>query len=135
MASGAVHDAVMARLAAFTAAPVYGPNERAEPPADGSAFVLLQFPVASETPASVGSPGANIYREEGAIRFVVHVPRDTGSALANSLCGQLRDLFRDKHFGGVRTFGATPPIINDDNDDGAWCIVSCSVAYEYEILA
>lgn len=135
MASGAVHAAVMARLASFTTAPVYEPNTRAEAPADGSAFVLLQYPVADETPISVGAPGQNVYREEGAIRFAVHVPRDAGLTLANSLCGELRALFRNARFGGVQCFNATPPILNDDNDDGAWCVVSCSVAYEYDLLA
>lgn len=135
MASGAVHDAVMARLAGFTAAPVHGPNTLREPPADGGPYVLVMYPAGSETQASIGSPGSNRFREEGAIRFVVHVPRDEGIARAHALGDALRGLFRNYRSGALQCFEATPVTTNEDLDDEAYFIVSTSVAYEFDILA
>jgi len=135
MASGAVHTLVMARLASVTGAQLYGPNELSQPPANGGAYVLVMYPVASEEQATVGAPGSNRFREEGSIRFVVHVPRDTGANNAFSLCDQIRTLFRNYKASGLRCFESTPAITNEDLDDEAYFIVSSSVAYQYDILA
>lgn len=134
MASAAVMTAVEARLAAnWTHTPIVSPNQADQvPPADGTAFLAVQYPVSEETQASIGSPGANVWREEGAFRFVLHLPRGTGLGEWPSRLDALRAAFRGKVFDGVRTYGTNPP--GEDGIRGAYELHSFSVAYEFDLI-
>lgn len=135
MASADVEDAVAVRLAGFTPAPVIMPNRMARPPADGSAYVLVTFPVATEAQTSIGAPGANRFREEGAIVFFLHMPRDQGTALKRTIGEPLRALFRNFRAGALQCFEVSPFTANEDLDDEAYFIASASVAYQFDIQA
>ncbi|KRE02595.1 hypothetical protein ASE61_15065 [Bosea sp. Root670] len=123
-----------ARLAGF-ATPIEWPNESFTPPADGSAFIAVQFPIASEEQASFGAPESNVFREEGAVRFVICSPRGEGVDPAAALADQLRDLFRNARFGGVRTYAPTSPVFDGRGDDGNYHRASFAVPYEHDIFA
>lgn len=135
MASKAVMDAVAARVAAgWSRTPVTIPNVDATVPSDASAFLTVEFPVANETQMSVGAPGANVFREEGAIRFSLSMPVGRGFNPWLGYMDELRSLFRDQTFAGVDTFETPPPSI-DRSADGAYREMSFSVAYQYDIFA
>lgn len=134
MASLAVMNAVRARLAGF-ATPIEWPNEGFETPADGSAFVAVQFPVAIEDQTTFGAPGANVFREEGAIRFVISARRGTGTAHTGAIAEQLRALFRNARFDGVRTYAPSSPVFDDRSEEGAYHRASVAVPYDFDTHA
>lgn len=147
MADEAVVAAVTSKLEAFLATnpvprpdnsawPFIGPNSDADTPADGGAFITLQFPIASENMVTAGgSTGNRLVREEGAIRLVASIPRGNGQDLGLQMIGALRVAFRFQDFSGVRTFGASPAVNNNDNDNGAYWVLSTSIPYWFDFTA
>lgn len=136
MASLAVITAVKARLAASSiTTPVKHPNADFQTPADGSGFVSVQYPVAAERQISVGSPGNNVFREEGVIRFVINIAAGADLETAATIADELRALFRNALFEGVRTFAPTSLVFNDSNDDGNYSRGSIAVPYEHDIFS
>lgn len=138
MASKTVVDAVKARLAAnFTAVPLLVDNVDSAGPDDGSPYLELQFPVANEQQITVGAPGRNVFREEGAFRLVLSVR--TGDPLDQALTwiDQLRALFRGKQFAGVTTY-APSPAVQDDRAfvaGGTRVLLSTAVPYYADLFA
>lgn len=119
MARKAVVDAVEARLASmWTDCPILGVNLDSEAPADGSAHVIVQYPVANEQQISIGVPGANVWREEGIIRFVINTERGGGETKALQWADDLGTIFRGKTFSGVTCWEVSSPRIDDGNDQG-----------------
>lgn len=139
MASATVVTAVEARLASVWAhgdCPVVTDPLAVDAPADASSFLKVQYPVAIEESMSVGSPGANVQRESGTIRFVIHARRTAaGIVTGRSYMDELRGLFRWKDFGGIRTQSASPPVEDNDSDAGNYFVLAAIVGYEYDILA
>jgi hypothetical protein len=137
MASKLVMDAVEARLAtAWTHTVIVTPNTNAGAPPDGGAFLSVQYPVASEEQMSIGAPGANVFREEGVARFIIHVPTGEGRTGWDEKVDALRAAFRGKVLdddGHIRTYEASPPIANDENDEGNYYAMSFGVRYTADI--
>jgi hypothetical protein len=132
MASSAVVTAVEARLAAnWTDTPVISPNVTGDTPPDGSPFVTLQFPVAVETHVGMANVGNRTFREEGTIRFVLTIARVLGQSVGLKYCDDLAALFRATQFDGVSTFAASPPIVNNANDEGNYWVMSVSIPYYF----
>ncbi|MDP4024458.1 phage tail terminator-like protein [Methylobacterium sp. NEAU 140] len=134
MALAAVLAAVSGRLAAeWTRCPVRGPNAKSRnTPAADEPFVEVQYPVMTASRISIGAPGANRYRDEGAIRLVLNVVRGKGIDEAAAWIDELRALFRGKSFDGVCTFAPSPPVIDDRNDDGRYYLLSFAVPFEHD---
>lgn len=137
MASSAVVTAVEARLAAnWASTAIVGLNGQggaAEPPEDGAPYVVVQYPLASEAQMSLGDPGNNLWREEGTFRLVLHARRGEGRAQALTWMDELRAIFRGQVFAGIDCREASPPIENDQNDQGNYYVFSSSVAYRFDI--
>ena len=114
------------------------PNERAEPPADGSAWLALSYPVLTETMMTVGAPGANLWRQEGGLRVALFVPIGSGidspGAPWDSRIDDLRAALRGKVFGPVTTFEASPPITDNTNDMGAYYELSFVVVFQADVI-
>jgi hypothetical protein len=135
VASLAVMTAVETRLAAnWSRATIITPNTTAEAPGDGSPYLTVTYPVANEEQMSVGAPGSNLYREEGAFRLVLSVPIRTGLAQWHPWINELRALFRGVVFDGVVTWEAPPPATRNSDDDTR-CEISFAVPYRYDIFA
>jgi len=135
MASAAVMSAVRARLGdVWSRTPVAYPNESFQTPADGSPFLAVQYPVATETQITVGAPGDNVFREEGAIRFVLQIPRGRGVDEFTGWLDELRSAFRQKQFGVVTTWAPSPAILDDRNDDGTYWALSSAVPYKADLF-
>lgn len=136
MASAPVMAAVSQRLAAvWSHTSIRLPNDAAgTPPADGSAVLELEFPVGDEEQISIGSPGADLWRESGAARFILWLPVGTGLGDWGNRLDDLRRQFRGKLLGEVRMRSATPPTPFGPDDSGAFALFSFSVAYEFDLV-
>lgn len=136
MASASVMAAVRARLASgWSHCPVVYPNEEEQVPASAPAWLAVQYPVATEDQITVGAPGANVFREEGAIRFVLFIPRGAGVDDFAAWMDDLRALFRARQFSGVTTYAASPPVLDDRADAGKHWALSCAVPYQADLFA
>lgn len=136
MASAAVVAAVKARIAAnWTRAPLIDFNLQGTSPADGSPFLTVQYPAPSEAQITIGSPGAQVFRERGVIRFVLSVQRGQGLDQALVWLDELRTAFRAKKFDGVNTFAPSPAVLNDSNDIGSYWVLSSVVEFYADSLA
>lgn len=139
MASASVMTALDAAIAAaWSHTPIMGPNEAGALPDDGTALLIVTYPVADETMLTVGAPGANVWREEGAVRVVLSVPVGMGLALDGvswpERIDALRAALRGKVFGGVVTYEAPPPATNDQSDRGAYFDLSFAVPYQFDLI-
>ncbi len=134
MASSAVTAAVMGRIAAnWTRLPVADANGSAAPPPDG--FLDVEFPVATENQITIGAPGSNVFREEGAFRLIISMPIGGGLSPYDAWLEELRVLFRNQVFDGVTTWGASPAIVDDRNDQGSFFKLSVAVPYRFDLYA
>lgn len=137
MANQDVVAAVCARLLAnWSTTPIVLPNDQnAMPPADGSDFVTVQFPVAIETFIGMAAVGSRTMRETGAIRIIVSVARGEGQDIGLGYCKTLAALFRLQTFSEIVCFEVSPPIDNNASDTGAFWVLSISARYQYDFLA
>lgn len=136
MAQQAVVDAVTARLkAAWSTTTIILPNDDPSPPADGGAFVALQFPTARETFIAMAAVGSRTMRENGTFRLVAAVPRGSTLETGIGYCGTLAALFRLQTFSGVVCFEASPPVDGDPGDAAGYWVLSTSVSYQFDFNA
>jgi hypothetical protein len=109
LASKALEDAIDAYLSAnWTTTPIFTENEQSEIPADAGAFIILQFPVANVERVS---PAARLYREGGAFRIVINVPRGV-------------------RIGDVDCRAAGEPFTDDESDRGLYFTGSLTVPFD-----
>lgn len=138
MASKVVMDAVEARLAtawaAIVSTSVVGINIGGVPPADGSPFLTIEYPVANEEQISIGSPGSNVFRETGAFRIILSVPTGSGRDPYAGYLDSLRAAFRGQSFGGVNCWAPSPMATNDRSENGAYFEMSFAVPYYTDIF-
>lgn len=141
MAQKAVMDAVATRIGNpwvsgvdNSSLGVIDPNTTALPPSDGSPFIEIQYPVANAQQKSIGSPGANVWREDGAIRFVVSIQRGSGVEQGMGWCDEIAVLFRGKQFSGVNTWAPSSPVLDNSNDSGNYWLLSFAVPYYFDII-
>lgn len=134
MASRTVKDAVEARLAAnWTNCPIQGINLEGETPADASPFLMVQYPVSEEQQITIGAPGNNVWREEGALRFILSIARGTGVDQGLTWIEELRSLFRGKQFSHVSTWAPSAAVLDDTNDAGNYWRLTFAVPYYFDI--
>ncbi len=136
MASYAVVESFKTMIqAAWPHTPIDWPNETGSVPGDNSAFLIVTFPVAREEQASVGAPGANIYREEGAAHICLAIPLGIGITPWAQRIDDLRAALRGKTFadGNGLIREASPPFMNDDSDRGAYFEMSFAAPYHYDV--
>lgn len=136
MASQAVFAAVMTRLEAnWDETPITDANGGGRVPARNTPFLSVEFPIASEQQLTVGAPGHNVFREEGAFRIVLSVPIGHKLTPFNGWIDTLRTVFRAQSFGGVETWGAAPAITNARSANGAYYELSFAVPYRFDFFA
>lgn len=126
MAKQAVVDAVRARLSAnFTSCAILSLNQDVLPPADGSPWVRLEFPVASNTQTILGRR----YRESGAFRVVIATEILSGETKSLTYCEEIATIFRNQKFNDV---DCRTPTIREGLDDGSYFIASVIVPYTHD---
>lgn len=134
MASVAAIAAVEARIATYWAGTYVGFNTTGETPSDGSAFLTIQFPLANAEQISIGTPGAQLFREEGGIRFVYATPRGQGVSYYQGLLETLLGHFRATKFSGVQTFAPSTPVLDNAADNGKYWLLTAAVPYTADTL-
>lgn len=117
MASKVVEATVQAYLAAnWSLSSIYTENLEQETPADGTPFIILQFPAMSVVRTSVTS---RTYIEEGGFRIVINVRRGEGVTRMRDWGETLATLFRDVDLdNGVECLVPTEPFTDDQSDSG-----------------
>lgn len=136
MASPAVVAAFEAALAAdWSETPIIAENASdGDAPADGSAFLFVHYPYASRDQISVGAPGTNVFREEGAARLVLNVARGSGLDQGHQWAQQLVELFIGRDLGGVIVRAIDGPATDDRNESGNYYRLAIAIAYEHDFL-
>lgn len=137
MASAVVMATIDAYVDANWSGTLVTPNSTMTPPADGSAFIEVSYPIAVEEQMSVGAPGNNVWREEGTVRIEFMIPSGTGLQTMTVQADALRAALRGKVLapasGHLRTEEASPLIPMGDSDDGNYAVHSFQVRYLYDI--
>lgn len=139
MARKAVIDAVEARLAAewthSVECPIRGAYSISETPADASNFLLVQYPMANETPISVGSPGSNVFREEGVFRVMLHYARYDDIETALEWIEEIATIYRGQSFDGVMCHEVDSPPLDDRTEEGNYLLFPVAVVYDHDIYS
>jgi hypothetical protein len=126
MAKKALEDAVRARLAAyFSTVAILDVNDDVLPPAAGSGWVRVEFPVANSAPTSLNHTNSEV----GSFRIVVAAEVLSGAATSLTNCEEVAAIFSRQRFDGVTCF---VPSIGDGRDDGSFYKRSVIVPYRYE---
>jgi hypothetical protein len=116
MAHPDVMAAVEQRLAElWTNCPVVGINGQGEAPQDGSAFMVVQYPVSNQTQIDLAE---KLFREEGTVRFVINTERGAGVQQAKDWAAEIGAMFRRVRVGRVRFELPSSPFFDDSNDAG-----------------
>lgn len=141
MAHSAVMSAVETAISAAWAGiassiPIAGPNDGVtQLPADGTAVLFVEYPYSDEKQLTLGSPGSNFWREEGAFRCVLLVPTGYGTQPFSGYMDSLRAALRGKVYdsGALKTFEA-PPASMMLQDDGMAFEIGFAVRYQYDLI-
>lgn len=137
MAGDSLRDAFRARLAALCALspaivlPIEDLTNTGENPDASGPFLVLEFPGGAEDQYTFGSPGSNLFREDGQVTLRVCArlgrDRDTCEAAAETL----RNRFRNDRFAAAsRTIRITAvaPMGGGHDEAGLW-VESVGIAY------
>lgn len=133
MPSAAVESVIRTRFAASwntSNGVILGVNGVSEPPSDGSAFVVIHYPVVNNSRPTL----AKRRFEEGAARIIWNVPKGRLPESALPVADTISALFRGDNLvvDHVEFFEPSPPIINDDNDEGNYYELAVIVPYRYQ---
>lgn len=133
MARQAVCDAVETYLTSnWSKATIYGENAEGSTPEDGTPFVVVQYPFVTARQITVGVPGDNLWRDDGAFRVVVHVERGSGTKQGRQWADEIAALFRGKDLVALRTWAPTAPVTDDRNASATYYVLSFSVPYSHD---
>lgn len=135
MASGTVKTAIETLLQSWSGLssyPFYDENDVGDSPK--AQYLTIEYPVANEDRITIGARPA-IFRETGAVRFILHILNMSGLDPAIAAMDTLRDLFREQTLGsGIETFEAAPGVFNPSNRKGAFYELACVVTYRFDLL-
>jgi hypothetical protein len=112
---------------------ILGSNEVMTAPSDGSPFLIIQYPVANNT-----RPMLKTKRfEEGAARIIYNAQVSSGLPGPLAKADAIANAFRGDRLiiSGVEIFEPSPPIINDNNEDGNYFELAVIVPYRYQFNA
>ena len=138
MASVAAASAIEALLAAnWSHTPIFYPNTSTLVPDDGSAFLVIEYPVAAETQISLGAIGTRVFRETGSFVITlcgtIGVGSNPGATPYATWIDTLRAVFRGQQFSGVNTLGPSPTHFEQSSDRGAYCEFSFATEFYFDL--
>lgn len=133
MARQAVCDAVETHLSTnWSRAPIFGENSEGSTPEDGTPFLVVQYPFVTSRQISIGVPGSNLWRDEGAFRIVIHVERGAGTRKGREWADEIAALFRGKDLDVLQTWAPTAPVTDDRNPASTYYVLSISCPYQHD---
>ncbi len=133
MPSAAVEAAFRGRLEAnwnIADGVIIGSNEAMVAPSDGSPFLIIQYPIVQNI-----RPVLTRKRfEEGAARIVYNAQVSSGLPGPLAKADAIAAAFRGDRLivSGVQMFEPSPPIINDDNEEGNYFEFAVIIPYRYQ---
>lgn len=133
MAHKNAEEAIEARLRAnWTHCRIFTENLEEEQPTAGEPFLQLQFPFSDVQRWSVGT---KLYREEGAFRITMSIPRGTGTQTIRDWGEELRNIFLDQKFDGVDCKVPSDPFSDDRSDAGSFYVayIACPFIYQWRV--
>ncbi len=114
---------------------IYGENSEGVTPSDGSPYIVVQYPYCNSQQISIGSPGDNLWRDEGTIRIVIHVMRNAGATQGRAWADQIADLFRGKDFTVLQTQAPSAAVSDDRSSDGPYYVLAFVIPYRHDYYA
>lgn len=93
----------------WTATPVVDGHDLDDLPNPPEPILVIEHHGGAETLVGVGSPGQNLWRENGATNFHVYVPATAGWLESDRLGRELRAMLRGQDVGGVFFDDTTGP--------------------------
>jgi hypothetical protein len=113
--------------------PVLYPNDPNPRPRDGSPFVRVDFPLTREAEGSLGSPGSNLWRQEGVFRVLVYVAKGAGTDELNDWTAEIEGAFRGYTAAHFRCHG--PYTVTDEGaPDDPYFVAAVAVPYEADVF-
>lgn len=136
MPSAAVESVIRTRLANnwnTANGVILQPNGASDPPSDGSAFLVIHYPLSNTVRPSLTERRF----EEGAARIIYNVPKGIELSASLPLADTISALFRgDKLIvDSVEFFEPSLPFIDDDNDEGNYYEIAVVVPYRRQFDA
>jgi hypothetical protein len=113
---------------------VKGLNADGQPPADGSAFIKFEFPVANSRVAGMGGAGSRTIREDGGFTIEVCVPVGAGVSQGLGWCDELTALFLTKDIGWLTTYVPSPPS-QGANASATYYVLRVACPYHFDRIA
>lgn len=105
-----------------------GPDDRLRP------FIVVKFPHSTADPVSIGDPGNNWHREEGAAVIEMRIERGIKARAGREVCARIAGALRSKDLGdGVQTWAPTSPLRDDRNAEGVYYSLIFAVPYWCDI--
>lgn len=110
------------------------PNTQASDADPEQPTLIVTFPAATERQMSTGAPGANVWRETGAMRLVIQVAFGKPLGPFLEMLDALRAVFRGTELDGVTCFEASPAAIDAAADGETSFFLSTAVVYRHDII-
>lgn len=127
MARKTAADAIRARLASnWSNSVILGVNSDMQTPTDGSPWVRVSFPVASDRKLTLGAS----YKDDSSAFIAVATELAIGIDKSEEWCEEIASIYRGQKFDGVDCEFAAPTI-NQGHDEGSYWIASVVVPYRY----
>jgi hypothetical protein len=129
MASAAVEEIVEGYLRDnFTTVPIFPENSEGETPNDGSAFILIQFPMSDVRRVTLSDP---CFEETGYVRISVNVARGDGTTTIRQYGTELAALLRETKIGQLKFGVPSEPFTDDTSDEGMYFKGSMLVPFTF----
>ena len=116
---------------------IYDSTAFSPPSVKSGMFVAVQYTASIEQNKSLGTPGANLYREMGSA--VIHIVAPNGVAISDILdkAESLRLYLRGTRFNGLKLFDVDPPHLESGGGlikSGNWFGAMIAADYNYDLL-
>lgn len=130
------YNALRNRLEAnWNTTPIGWVNEGFDWPNPPVPFIFADVMSLAASQITIGAPGNNLFREQGALNITVFVPLNSGQDLARQYATTLATFFRAKDFNGVVC--RSPRISHGRVDDvnGNWFRIDVFCPFHYDLYA
>lgn len=114
----------------WTRCPIIPENAQSQTPVDGTPFLMVQFPFVTREQITFGTPGSNVFREEGAARMVLNIERGAGLIEGRQWAEELVAMFSGRDIGSVIIRDIDGPVTDDRNEDGNYFRLALAFGYQ-----
>lgn len=100
-------------------------------------WVGIQYLSSEENQISTGSPGNNVWREQGNISIHCAVASGLSTSVIRVVADNVQKLLRGAHIDGIVVPSVNPPVTREDVRamQGNWYVLSVVFEYYYDIHA